>query len=590
MLSESDDEPEPASARTRKNVRWNFNSCVSTLPPASEPKSQESYNEFRMDVIKRSGLTNEKNWKLLTPGTSNGFCEKDKVAENQLYEPSSSSLRTIVKNAKFGLGRSNYYSDDYEPMKSNVSMITDPEMVAFRNRMTPNRRKIVDKLQTKTFCVSYVNEGTGILSASQDNRIRIYQQTSLRKRYVRQKVIQVPFVGWSILDVDVSPTDGRYIVYSTWNNVMYQYDLQNENSGWQEMLLESEEQRFGIFSVKFNTSGTEIVAGTTTGLYIYSKEVDRCVMQIMGHEDDINAVCFVEDSDNLILSSGDDGLVKMWDRRTMGSFGDGEPVRTFAGHRDGVTFIDSRKDGRYFLTNSKDQTIKVWDLRLGSREEGIQATRKSVSTQLWDYRWQYTPITTFKTSNLPGDTSIMTLRGHSVLHTLIRARFSPDHTGKRFIYTGCARNGLVIYDIFTGDVHKRLNDYKSVVRDAVWHPYENEIVTSSWDGNVHVWRHDPRGPMGKDLDSQTQVVQDWDSTDEFDEPIFKNNGKRRRLNENRNINHAMVRRGPSETSGMDVMSRARIEMKIAQVEDANSDSDDDSIRLLRSGRQMRRSS
>jgi len=167
MLSESDDEPEPASARTRKNVRWNFNSCVSTLPPASEPKSQESYNEFRMDVIRRSGLTSEKNWKLLTPGTSNGFCEKDKVVENQLCEPSSSSWRNIVKNAKFGLGRNNYYSDDYEPMKANVSMITDPEMVAFRNRMTPNRRKIVDKLQTKTFCVSYVNEGTGILSASQ---------------------------------------------------------------------------------------------------------------------------------------------------------------------------------------------------------------------------------------------------------------------------------------------------------------------------------------------------------------------------------------------------------------------------------------
>jgi WD repeat-containing protein 23 len=34
----------------------------------------------------------------------------------------------------------------------------------------------------------------------------------------------------------------------------------------------------------------------------------------------------------------------------------------------------------------------------------------------------------------------MTYRGHSVLHTLVRAHFSPEHTtGQRFIYTGCAR-------------------------------------------------------------------------------------------------------------------------------------------------------
>ena len=87
-----------------------------------------------MDVIRRSGLTNEPNWKLLTPGSSNGFTEKDKVAENQLFQPSSSSLRTVIRNAKLGLGRSSYHSDDYEPSSPGASMITDPEMVAFRNR------------------------------------------------------------------------------------------------------------------------------------------------------------------------------------------------------------------------------------------------------------------------------------------------------------------------------------------------------------------------------------------------------------------------------------------------------------------------
>ena len=43
-----------------------------------------------------------------------------------------------------------------------------------------------------------------------------------------------------------------------------------------------------------------------------------------------------------------------------------------------------------------------------------------------------------------GDTSLMTYRGHSVLHTLIRCRFSPEFTtGQRYIYSGCATGAVV---------------------------------------------------------------------------------------------------------------------------------------------------
>lgn len=33
------------------------------------------------------------------------------------------------------------------------------------------------------------------------------------------------------------------------------------------------------------------------------------------------------------------------------------------GHLEGITFIDSRRDGRYFISNGKDQTTKLWDIR-----------------------------------------------------------------------------------------------------------------------------------------------------------------------------------------------------------------------------------
>ncbi|KAK3080870.1 L14B protein, partial [Teratosphaeriaceae sp. CCFEE 6253] len=50
------------------------------------------------------------------------------------------------------------------------------------------------------------------------------------------------------------------------------------------------------------------------------------------------------------------------------------PAGMFLGHTEGVTYIDSKGDGRYVISNGKDQTCKLWDLRkmIGTDEaEGI---------------------------------------------------------------------------------------------------------------------------------------------------------------------------------------------------------------------------
>ena len=40
------------------------------------------------------------------------------------------------------------------------------------------------------------------------------------------------------------------------------------------------------------------------------------------------------------------------------------PSGSLAGHLEGITHISSRGDGRYFISNSKDQSIKLWDIRM----------------------------------------------------------------------------------------------------------------------------------------------------------------------------------------------------------------------------------
>lgn len=68
-----------------------------------------------------------------------------------------------------------------------------------------------------------------------------------------------------------------------------------------------------------------------------------------------------------------------------------KPVGVLAGHRDGITYIDSKGDGRHLISNSKDQSIKLWDVRKFSSADAQDHTRQAVSIQNWDYRWQKVP-------------------------------------------------------------------------------------------------------------------------------------------------------------------------------------------------------
>nr|XP_014351470.1 PREDICTED: DDB1- and CUL4-associated factor 11 [Latimeria chalumnae] len=116
-------------------------------------------------------------------------------------------------------------------------------------------------------------------------------------------------------------------------------------------------------------------------------------------------------------------------------------------------------DARYLISNSKDQTVKLWDIRKFSPREGLEASRQAVTQQNWDYRWQQVPKRALKKHKLQGDTSVMTYRGHGVLHTLIRCRFSPEFTtGQQYIYSGCSTGKVV-----------------------------DEIGPPCWDGGLRLW-------------------------------------------------------------------------------------------------------
>ena len=53
-----------------------------------------------------------------------------------------------------------------------------------------------------------------------------------------------------------------------------------------------------------------------------------------------------------------------------------------------------------------------------------------------------------------------------------------------------------VYDALTGEIVRKLQNHNACVRDVSWHPYLNEILSSSWDRRIVKWT--PNQPDPKD--------------------------------------------------------------------------------------------
>ncbi|PRP80921.1 WD repeat domain 23 [Planoprotostelium fungivorum] len=325
-----------------------------------------------------------------------------------------------------------------------------------------------DRYRNQIFCGRFSRSGQVFMSACQDRVIRIYDYHSGKKT----KEIQARNIGWSIIDTDYSP-DQRWLIYSSWSEYIHLCNITGENNTHDALDMRPEDNRFCLFSVKFSPDSREILGGSSDRhIYIYNLERREVEMRIEGHRDDINTVTYAEeDNSNLIITGSDDRLCRVWDRRTMSDQRRTTAVGNFSGHSSGITHVSSKGDGRYFISNGKDHSLKLWDIRMG--RPGIQAGRRA--------------------DQVP-DTSLMTYTGHSVSQTLIRAYFSPvQSTGARYIYSGSYNGNIYIWDVLTGEVVKKLEAHEATIRDLSWHPTEPVIMSTSWDATVKKWTVNPEG-------------------------------------------------------------------------------------------------
>ncbi|KAJ5116247.1 hypothetical protein N7456_000595 [Penicillium angulare] len=418
---------------------------------------------------------------------------------------------------------------------------------------------------SRSYSGQFSDDGNFFFCCAQDFKVRMYD-TSNPHEWKYYKTVDYPFGQWTITDATLSP-DNRHLVYSSIRSQAYLATTDPEDDSDPTVLdfgLSPGQRRrrswgsshFGIWSLRYSGDGREVVAGTSENtVIVYDLETKQPVLNIRDrHHDHVNAVCFGDTSSPHILYSGsDDTTLRVWDRRSMG---DGREAGVFMGHTEGLTYVDSKGDGRYVLSNGKDQTMKLWDLRKMMTTAKFETVDPSDYTTAFDYRFHPYPHDYYEPHE--HDCSVVTFRGHRVLRTLIRCHFSPPgSTNSRYVYTGSEDGKVYVYNMDatlagTIDVGKAtLNSrprepdvfateyemsgdmlWRTCVRDASWHPNAPVLAATSWNGwglasgtcTVHSWNDgadndEGEPPIGKSYDDKLRFVPSFNNYQENAPPV-----------------------------------------------------------------------
>ncbi|RKZ81098.1 MAG: hypothetical protein DRR19_22685, partial [Candidatus Parabeggiatoa sp. nov. 1] len=192
-----------------------------------------------------------------------------------------------------------------------------------------------------------------------------------------------------------------------------------------------------------------------------------------------DCVAFSQDG-RFILSGSSDNTLKLWDVSS------GQEIRTFTGHSSYVVSVTMSSDGRYALSGSFDNTLKLWDVSSGQEIRTFTGHSSYVISVALSSDGRYalsgSEDRTLKLWDVNSGKEIRSFTGHS--SSVYSVGFSPDG---QTILSGSMDNTLKLWDVNSGQEVRTFTGHSSSVMSVAFSPDGRYVLSGSQDKTLKLW-------------------------------------------------------------------------------------------------------
>lgn len=311
----------------------------------------------------------------------------------------------------------------------------DSSATAAVQRPLPSKpRRILTQHAGEVNCVSYNVYGTTLGSGGLDKVVRLWDSNQFAQRSSLQGAIQ------SVMAVDFS-NDDQFVLAASNDNTCRVW-----HQATQRVRHTLNGHTSKIYGAVFSFDSHKVVTGShDRTIKVWDLAKGYCIRTIFCYSS-CNSVCLNIEG-TMIVSGHVDTTVRIWDMKN------GDCVFDLSGiHSGQVTGVTMGPDslGQCILTNSKDNSLKLVDLRT---HEVLQ---------------------TFKHTNFKNGANWS------------RGVFSPDGN---YVAAGSADGSVLIWERASGKLHSQLKGgHKTGITSIAWNPINvQQISTADSSGAIVVW-------------------------------------------------------------------------------------------------------